>query len=112
MFFSFSKEIRNYDQIRFIDETGQEIIRVDFDGGRPESIPQKLLQNKAERYYFKDTMKLGRREVYVSPLDLNVENGQVEQPHRPMIRFGTPIFDHLGQKRGVIIINYCPEWIA
>ena len=47
-----------------------------------------------------------KRQLYVSPLDLNVENNVIEQPFKPMIRFGTPIFDQDGQKQGVVVLNY------
>jgi diguanylate cyclase (GGDEF)-like protein len=39
-------------------------------------------------------------------LDLNVERGKVEQPLKPMIRFGTPVFDDFKSKRGIVLINY------
>ena len=47
--------------------------------------------------------------VYVSPLDLNKEHGRIEEPHKPMIRFGTPVFNAQGEKIGVILLNYLAE---
>jgi signal transduction histidine kinase len=105
--FSASKQI--YDQIRFIDETGMEIVRVDFKDGNPIIVPHEQLQPKAKRYYFEDTFILAQGEIYVSPLDLNIEHGEIEQPLKPMIRFGAPIFDRNGHKRGVVILNYLAD---
>lgn len=95
-----------YGQIRFLDETGMEIVRVNFNSGYPINVPEEELQSKAKRYYFKDTLALGRGEVFVSPFDLNIEHGVIEQPLKLMIRFGTPVFDGNGQKRGIVVLNY------
>lgn len=94
-----------YDQIRYLDAAGMEIVRVDGNAGRPRVVPDAELQNKGGRYFFKDSFKLARGEVYVSPLDLNIEHGRIEIPYKPMLRFGTPVFDRAGHKKGVVIIN-------
>ncbi|MFH2134690.1 MAG: diguanylate cyclase [Pseudomonadota bacterium] len=101
-----AKEARRYDQLRYIDIKGKEVVRINFNAGQPVIVPQSDLQDKSTRYFFRDTIKLGRGEVYVSPLDLNIEHGEIEQPFKPMIRFGTPVFDSKGRKRGVLMINY------
>ncbi len=109
LFLVFSQETMLYDQIRYLDVSGQEIIRINFNNNNPAIVPQESLQNKAGRYYFDDTLKLNRGDIFVSPLDLNVEQGSVELPHKPMIRFGTPVFDSAGRKRGIILLNYLAE---
>lgn len=105
-YISMSQAKKIYDQIRYLDASGMERVRVNFAEGKPISVPQEKLQNKFNRYYFTDTMILGKKEIFVSPLDLNVEQGQVEQPLKPMIRFGTPVFDTNGVKRGIVLLNY------
>lgn len=95
-----------YDQIRYLDATGHEVVRVNFAENSPYPVPDKQLQNKNKRYYFTDSLSLEKGDIFVSPLDLNMEKGEVEQPLKPMIRFGTPVFDSSGTKRGVIIFNY------
>ncbi len=94
-----------YDQIRFIDDTGMEVVRASLNNGNPLKIPDGRLQSKADRYYFKDTISLDDGEVFVSPLDLNIEHGIIEQPLKPTIRFGTPVFDDSRQKRGIVVLN-------
>lgn len=101
-----STQKRIYDQIRYIDEKGMEVVRVNFNNGKPQIVSQDKLNNKGKRYYFKDAFELGRNEVFVSPLDLNIENGEIETPLKPMIRFGTPVFDRRNRKRGIILLNY------
>jgi len=105
-FLAFSQNKKMYDQVRFLDETGMEIVRVNFNQGSPVIVPQAQLQSKAGRYYFKDTFQLAQGEVFISPFDLNIEGSVLEQPLKPMIRFGMPIFNSKGEKRGIVILNY------
>ena len=105
-YLAFSQYKNIYDQIRFLDTDGQEIIRVNFNNGKPSIVPEPELQSQDNRYWFNDTLKLNQGEIFVSPLDLNVERGKIEQPLKPMIRFGTPVFDSEGTKRGIVILNY------
>ncbi len=110
-YLQFSREKEVYDQIRFLDDTGYEIIRINFNNGKPEITDNQLLQNKSDRYYFKDTIKLDPGEVFVSPLDLNIENGGVERPFKPMIRFASPVADSSGKKKGIVVLNYLADRI-
>ncbi|MBS1186165.1 MAG: hypothetical protein H6R04_183 [Burkholderiaceae bacterium] len=105
--FSRSKQV--YDKIRWIDESGMERLRVDYEKTGPKIIWQPELQSKANRYFFNETIKLEAGEIYVSPLDLNVEHEQIEVPYKPTIRFGMPVFDENGQRRGIFLINYSAD---
>ncbi len=102
----FSRIKGAHDQIRWLDSTGMEKIRINYNKGKPISVQEDKLQNKGNRYYFSDTVKLNRSEIFISPLDLNVEKGVIEQPLKPMIRIGTPIFDLEGRKKGIILLNF------
>src|SRR6516162_8186184 len=99
----FSKQRGVYDQIRYLDASGQEKIRINYNDGKPA--PAKELQNKADRYYFWRSMRLERGQVFISPFDLNQEHGKIEEPHKPTIRFCTPVFDDKGV-RGILVLNY------
>ena len=98
------KEI--YDQIRYLDLEGNEVIRVNFNGGRALIVPSNALQQKKNRYYFLEAAKLKDKGIYISPLDLNLEHGAIEVPYKPMIRLSAPVFDNQGKKEGIVIINY------
>ncbi|MBK7462406.1 MAG: hypothetical protein IPJ50_06380 [Betaproteobacteria bacterium] len=67
------------------------------------------MQNKAGRYYVTETLKLAAGAVYISPMDLNVENGAIEVPHKATLRLATPLADGQGKKRGIIILNYLAD---
>lgn len=105
-YLNFAKRKKLYDQIRFLDKTGMEVVRVNLNNDRPAIAPETELQSKANRYFFIDTFQLERGEIFVSPFDLNIERGQIEKPLKPMIRFATPVFDSSNQKQGIVIINY------
>jgi PAS domain S-box-containing protein len=105
-FTAFSDAKAAYDQVRWLDETGHERVRVDYRDRRAVVVPAAELQDKSKRYYFRDAFAMARDQVFFSPLDLNVEHDQVETPHKPMLRVGTPVFDAQGNKRGIVLINY------
>ena len=105
-FLAFVRQKSVYDQIRFIDGRGREVTRVDQNSGSPRIVPDTELQDKSGRYYVTETLSLDPGQVYISPFDLNVEHGVVEQPIKPMIRIGMPVFDNAGRKRGAIVANY------
>ncbi|MCW8966453.1 MAG: hypothetical protein OQK82_07185, partial [Candidatus Pacearchaeota archaeon] len=108
----FSRGAKIYDQVRIIDSSGMEIIRVNFSNKNgPVIVNGTHLQNKKDRYYFKDTYELQKNEIFISPLDLNIEHGEIERPFKPMIRFGTPIFGKNGTKCGIIIFNYLADFL-
>ena len=105
-FKSFSSSKRNYDQIRLLGLDGQELIRVDNNSGIISSIPVKDLQLKKPRYYFQESLALEKGEIFISRLDLNVENNVIQNPINPMIRFSSPIFDDKRVMRAVLVVNY------
>lgn len=105
--FSSRKEL--YDQIRFLNGQGREIVRVDWNNGHPENVPANRLQDKSGRDYVSETLALAKGQLYVSPLDLNIEHGKVERPFKPVVRFGTPLYDRHGHRRGLIVLNYRGE---
>lgn len=94
-----------YEQVRFIDNEGIERIRVDQSSLGPIAITSKKMQDKHQRYYFTDAFKLSAGQVYISRMDLNIENGRIELPFKPIVRLATPVFDQQGEKRGIVIIN-------
>ncbi|QDS86048.1 Signal transduction histidine-protein kinase BarA [Rosistilla ulvae] len=99
----FSRLKPEYDQIRYLNQQGHEVLRVNQHG---RVVPEEELQDKSARDYFQKASRLEPGQIYLSAIDLNVEHGQIEQPFRPMLRFAMPIFDESGMRRGVCVINY------
>lgn len=96
----------NYTQLRYLDTLGMEVFRVNQKNGNMSFSSHQDLQNKASRYYFREGIKLNQGEVYISPFDLNLENGKIEKPYRPMIRICIPVFNPAGEKTGLDVLNY------
>lgn len=76
---AFSNRKMIYDQIRFVDLNGNEVIRVNYKKDGAVLVDKADLQNKKERYYFTDTISLKKNEIYMSKLDLNIENEKIEK---------------------------------
>jgi len=107
----FSTQRRIYDQIRYLDAAGNERIRINISDNGGYAVPEKDLQNKKDRYYFTETVKLNDQYVYVSPLDLNIEHGEIEVPYKPVIRLSTPVYDDQGALNGIIVLNFLADYM-
>ncbi len=105
IFVSMMQARSEYMQLRYLDENGNEMVRVDSQGTTIEVIDGEQLQNKGDRDYFYETMELDLGEIYVSRLNLNQERGKIEIPYRPTIRYATPIFSQDGERKGIVIAN-------
>jgi diguanylate cyclase (GGDEF)-like protein len=104
-----SNNFKIFDQIRFINTEGDEVIRINNQQTGAISSKSEDLQNKKDRYYFIETMQLPKMHLFLSPLDLNVENKQVEIPYKPMIRLSIPVYGSDNEIDGMIILNYLAE---
>ena len=98
-----------YDKVRWIGANGRERVRVNNAGGQPEPVPAERLQDISDSYYFKGAMGLLPGQFFISQLDLNVENGQVEVPNKPVLRLATPVQDANGQPQGVLVLNIAAQ---
>jgi PAS domain S-box-containing protein len=99
-----------YDKIRWVDETGHERVRVNRVESGPNGVTiqvvdDEALQDVSSAYYFVNAMRLSPGQAYISPMDLNTEQGKVEQPAKPMLRLVAPLQNAAGQPRGVLILN-------
>lgn len=104
-----SKLSGKYDQIRYIDEKGMEKIRVNYSKGESYSVDKKDLQDKSNRYYFKEVANFTEPQILISYLDLNIENGKIEEPLKPMLRYSSPVYNRNGTFKGVVMINYLAD---
>lgn len=97
----FSQRRGVYDQVRFLDKDGMEIIRVNYGGGIPYAVPGRDLQDKSSRPYFQLANNAPRGTIYVSRIELNEEFGEIERPIKPVVRLSAPVFDRYGQRQGL-----------
>lgn len=111
VFVIFAEQKRLSDQIRFIDPGGRETLRVNLENGRASSVSAGALQDKSQRYYVAAARGLAPGDMYVSPLDLNIERGEIELPLKPVMRFATAVFDDQGGRAGMVVLNYLGQWL-
>ncbi|SFP70273.1 PAS domain S-box-containing protein [Nitrosomonas cryotolerans] len=102
----FMQHRQRYDQLRFLNEQGQEVVRINDNNGQPGIVSAAQLQDKSDHYYVPETLEKNKDALYVSPFDLNIEHGVIEQPLKPVIRLSAPVFDDDGKNRGLVILNY------
>ena len=105
-FLTYSQQKKRYNMIRFLNNQGQETVRINYNQGNPAIVPESELQDKSNRYYFEEAIPLGAGEIFVSPFDLTKDHGQVVRPYIPVIRFASPVFDPQSQKLGIVILSY------
>ena len=110
LFLTLANANNDFMQFRFIDENGQESIRVErkYKGEKAQIIQDTLLQNKSNRYYFEESKILKKNEVWFSSIELNMENDKIQIPFNPTIRAISSVFID-GKFKGTIIINYFVE---
>ena len=80
----------NYFQIRLISisDFGNELIKIERQGGKIITTPSDQLQNKGKRDYFQELINLPTNKLYLSKIDLNREFGTLSEPHIPTTRMG------------------------
>ncbi len=95
-----------YFQVRYLDMQGRERVRVDqVTPGNVQTVPADQLQSKHDRYYTQKMLALPEGHFYLSQLDLNVENGQIQLPFQPTIRVGMRLGRPDQAGSGFLMIN-------
>ena len=97
----------SYYNVRVIDLDGNELIAASYDV-LTDSVtvkPETKLQNKSGRAYVEETKKLKKGEFYISRMNLNIENGKIEKPYIPVVRYATPMFDGNNVIVGILVAN-------
>ncbi len=93
-----------YRQARWIDESGRERLRV-VRGPDGAIRVDHGLQDKSSRYYVQVGLATRPGVVGVSRLDLNVENGEIEEPWVPTLRFMIRVTDDMDAPSGLLVVN-------
>lgn len=102
---AFVQNRQYYDQLRYLNENGQEVARVNIQNGEATLVPQAELQDKSSTTYFQETMQLGPGQIYVSNINLNRENNEIEIPYKPVVRYAIPIYNNQGENEGILVAN-------
>lgn len=105
-FVVFGRSIQNLLQIRWLDNSGYEQVRVDIEAGRAFGVAAEELQYKGDRYYFVEGMAVAPPYIYLSPLDLNVEHDRIVIPYEPTVRIALRTEPSDDLRSGLLVINY------
>jgi signal transduction histidine kinase/ActR/RegA family two-component response regulator len=98
-------------QARYITlaNDGQEIVRVDRTRGNIVPIEGEYLQKKGQRDYVLKASMLSEKQVYISPINYNRENGEIQRPFVSTYRVAKPVFDDNKRVSAVLVTNYFAE---
>ncbi|GAB5491007.1 MAG: hypothetical protein Phog2KO_12220 [Phototrophicaceae bacterium] len=111
LFSAFASAKGTYDQVRLLSPEGIELVRVNYQNYESYIVLDEDLQDKSAHTYYQETINLGEGEIYISDLTLNRENGVIEEPHSPVLRYATPLFDDNGLVQSILILNLLPNQI-
>ena len=112
IFVSFMKANHNVTQVRYIsaNNDGRELVRVQRDNGAISTVENKNLQLKGVHDYFKESVLLKPGGVYISPINLNREYGQIVFPYSATYRISVPVYND-GELFGIVILNFDAEYL-
>ena len=102
----FVEQKKLYDQIRFIDNSGMETIRVNLAREHAYLVPSDELQVPNTAFYFEAAKDLDKGEVFVSRFVLNAEQGRVDELGKPIISFASPLFGAREERQGILVLNF------
>jgi signal transduction histidine kinase len=102
-FSQFARTSSLISQVRWIMPNGQERIRINAQAGVITRVDDAQLQDKSDRNYIKNAPRGTENDVYVSALDLNIENKEIVRPFQPTVRGVVKI---TGDQSGFLVVNY------
>lgn len=99
-----------YDSIRFIGLDGDEKVRVnEADNKTMMAVADDELKYKGDQSYFLEGIKLNPGEIFISPMDLSMNDGEVEIPVKPVMRLVLPVFNDQNERQGMLVLNYLAQ---
>lgn len=109
LFLTLNNSFENSFQLRYIDKTGFERIKVRRDYNLQNNssviIADSMLQNKSKRYYFHRFINLTKQNVGISKIDLQREFGKEVTPRVSLLRLATPVYSKDDIKKGFIVFS-------
>lgn len=94
-----------FQQVRLLDTNGMEVLRVNCNEQGAQLVGEQELQDKSKRNYFLTARSLESSQVYITPIDLNVEHGRVEEPYNAVFRIISPVDSREGRRIGYLVYN-------
>ncbi|QQR72149.1 MAG: diguanylate cyclase [Holophagales bacterium] len=98
----------SFDQLQWLDESACERIVVRREAGGIGAVAAAAA-SRCARDDADAIARLNPGQLYLAPLDLAVEDGQVIRPVRPVLRFALPLFDAEKVRRGTLVLSLLVE---
>ena len=105
LFLQYAKAKQRFYQLQFINETGQELIRIYYD---PEvsdyvAMPNYQLSNVSNFPYFKTTTGFPDNDLYASEI-LHVNTSSQGISNEVIIIYATPVINSTGVMKGIVVV--------
>lgn len=105
-FLEYARSHPLFNQVRFIDKQGMEIIAIKALDHEARIAEDHELQDKSYAYFFKEAIGCGRLHPYVSRMDLERLDGGVKEPYVLTLRYSSCVFDNEKNHRGMAVLNF------
>jgi len=102
-FITLTRHRKIYQKISFLDETGQEKLRIDSNGFRSWAVDYGQLQSQSQQAWFKKMMLSGQPTL-ISPM-ASLPEQQGKTPLQPIIRYALNTYSPTRKKVGTIIFQ-------
>jgi len=102
---AFARSRAAYDQIRLMDATGNEILRIQWNDGAALTTPAAELVSMADDPLFVTALQLNDGQLVVSDFS-GLDQASAESLAVPTLCIAASVFDQAGHKRGVVILKY------
>lgn len=106
LFLAYAKAKKNFYQLEFINETGQELIKIYYDPSISDyaAMPREQLSDLSNVSYFKKTMELPKGKIYISNIH-PVKPSSSGVSDEVIITYSTPVINSTGFRKGIVIVS-------
>lgn len=103
---TYAQNLSIYTEIVFVDNGGQEVVRVTQGESGARLIPRSRLARRDEDTTFLEALSHAEGTMHISAVTLVRDaTGQPLRPAQPIIRFGVPVITSLGTSGGAILLT-------
>ncbi len=106
IFRDFARVYKKYSQIKIIDASGHEIVRINkHQDDTTIIVPDSDLRDHRHHPHFQETMKLDKDQMCSSPIGVTIDQEKADGPCISVISFATPLFNSENEKNGILILD-------
>lgn len=96
---------QKFNRVFWINQSAQEMVRVDRRDGRPDPSQVDIRDDAPWRDYFNATLALAQGMIYISPLTSRVQGVDVDPKGTAILAIATRVSDEAGEQRGIVVIE-------